>query len=317
MSELISEIVDIAETERALYLLLVEYEQGDGGNGVGHVHRTDGHRNTVLEGVLSTNDTLRAMWVSPSGAIWLTSEGGNVWTSAGVQWPRPKDPDLDFKSYDAALRWNVTTLPNLEKEGYSPNLGVIWGTDDANVFAAAFGGHIYYWNGKTWRQIYTAAGTIRAFSGTSAQNILAVGENSTLLHFNGTTWRDLHNPDDSTDYHLFTGACYASDGSVYICSQGGTVLHGSASGLTVLVQNDDIQLMGLVFLGDRLLFAAGSKGVAEFTNSTIVVIRSTFDAVFVKAGKRRSFFLEGASTETGYIEYDPENKKAPWWGITF
>ena len=109
---------------------------------------------------------------------------------------------------------------------------------------------------------------------------------------------------------------YGNVGSVYICSQDGRLLHGSASGLTVLAQDRDIPLRGLAFLGDRLLFAAGERGVAELQKSTLAVIRSTFHSTFIAPGKARLFFLD-ASTETCYIEYDPAHQEAPWWFVTF
>ena len=315
MSDRINEIVHVAETDGVLHLLVVEYEEADAGNGVGHVYRTSGTRQSPAQPVLSTNDYLRGMWASPSGSLWLSSEDGNVWTTADVTWNAPpRDPSLAFDAHDPSLRWTVTTLPDLLDERRPPNLGAIWGLDDSNVFAAASNGPIYRWNGKTWQQLHTAAGTIRSFSGTDAKNVFAVGEKSTLLHYDGTRWRVLNNPGGG--YDLFTGARHAFDGSVYICSQGGRLLHGSASGLTVIAQNEDVPLLGLAFLDDRLLFAAGAKGVAEFRGSTIDVIRSTFHAVFVAAGRARLFFLD-ASTDTCYIEYDPAQDDAPWWRVTF
>ncbi|NOT26816.1 MAG: hypothetical protein HOP16_12020 [Acidobacteria bacterium] len=315
MSDKIKQIVQVAELAKALYLLVVEYEEADGGNGVGHLYRTDGLRATVFEHVLSTNDTLRAMWASPSGAVWLASQDGNVWTTAKVRWSKPRNPDLDFLSFDPALKWTVTTLPNLRIEGYPPALGPIWGTDDANVFAAS-GEHIYHWNGSAWAQEYTAAGTVRAFSGTGPQDVYAVGGESTLLHYDGKAWRRLQNPGDTTGDELFTGACHAADGTVYICSQDGRLLHGSASGLTVLAQNDDIQLRGVALLNDRVLLAAGADGVAELQGSAVNGIRSTFHAFSITPGNKRVFFMN-SSSETCYVEYDPSEETAPWWLVTF
>ncbi len=311
MAEKISEIVHVAEVGKALYLLIVEYEEGDGGNGVGHVFRTDGSRDAVSETVLSTNDTLRSMWASPGGYLWMSSEDGNVWTNAPVRWSKPRDQDAGFIAHDPSLKWTLTTLPELKDEGYAPTLGAIWGTGDDDVFTAASGGHIYHWDGKAWSQVHTAAGTVRAFSGTGPSDVFAVGEDSALVHFDGRAWRALRNPDDAKGDELFTGVRHGPDGAVYICSQDGRLLHGSASGLTVLAQDEDLPLMGLAFLGERLLFAAGAEGVAELQDGSIDVIRSTFHAVSVTSGKKRLYFLD-ASTETCYIEYDPANKKAPW-----
>jgi hypothetical protein len=313
MSEKIREIMHVVEVGKALYLLLVEYEETQGAAGVGHVLRTDGSRQVLPENVLATNDTLRAMWASPSGALWLASADGNAWTTAKVRWSKPTQTDVDFQSFDPTLRWTVTTLPNLRTEGYPPALGPIWGTDDANVFAAS-GEHIYHWNGTAWTQEYTAPGTIRAFSGTGPQDVYAVGGGSTLLHYNGEAWRQLQNPADTSGNELFTGACHAADGTVYICSQDGRLLHGSAAGLTVLAQSDDIQLRGVALLDGRVLLAAGADGVAESLGAAITVIRSTFHAIGVLPGKNRLFFLD-ADEDPCYIEYDPADAAAPWVAV--
>ena len=100
MSERIEEIVAVAEVGDAVYLLLVGYEEGDGGNGTGFLYRTDGARVSELQPVLSTNDYLRAMWASPEGSIWLSSEDGNVWTDADAKWSKAKDRELASDSYD-------------------------------------------------------------------------------------------------------------------------------------------------------------------------------------------------------------------------
>jgi hypothetical protein len=314
MSELIDEVVQVAEVGKSLYLLVVEYEETQGANGVGHLFRRDGTREAASENVLATNDTLRSMWASPSGALWLASEDGNVGTTAKVKWPKPTDAEVDFQSFDPALRWTVTTLPNLKVEDYSPTLGPIWGTDDANVFAAANGGHIYHWDGNAWTQMYTAAGSVSAFTGTSRQDVYAVGADSTLLHYDGNAWRPLRNPGDTTGDELFTAACNGADGSVFICSKDGRLLHGSASGLNVLAQSDDLQLLGMALLKDRLLFAVGADGVAELQGSAFTVIKKTFHAVATTPGTNRVFFLR-AEAEPCYVEYDPANTEAPWWRI--
>jgi hypothetical protein len=316
MSEKIEEIVAVAEIGDAVYALIVGYEESDGGNGTGFLYRTDGKRVTELQPVLSTNDYLRAMWASPTGSIWLSSEDGNVWTSANVKWVKAKDPELASDSHDAKLKWKVTTLPNPQGEDSAPTLGAIWGIDDTNVFAAASDGPIYHWNGKTWRQVHTAAGTIRDFTGTGPDNVFAVGEEGALVHFDGTVWTTLSNPDDTRGDELFTGACHGADGSVYICSQDGRLLHGGKSGLTVVAQDESLSLRGLAFLGDRLLLAAGESGVAELKNSALTVIRSTFHSTYIASGKARLFFLD-ASTETCYIEYDPAQQKMPWCFVAF
>ena len=213
------------------------------------------------------------------------------------------------------MSWFVTGLPSPQGKRGPPNLGAIWGTDDSNVFAASANGPIYHWDGKRWRQVHTAAGTIRAFTGSGTHDVIAVGEKGALLHFDGASWRTLMNPDAAQPDETFTGACHAN-GRVYICSQDGRLLSGSMSGLTVLAQTEDVQLRGLALLGDRLLFAAGQDGVVELQESTLKIIRSTFHSTYIAAGKGRLFFLD-ASSEFAYIEYDPKQLDLPWSYVTF
>ncbi|HEU5469258.1 MAG TPA: hypothetical protein VFV67_01290 [Actinophytocola sp.] len=316
MSERISEIVAIIPRDGALYLLFVDYEEGDGGNGVGHIQRTDGERHTVLEAVLSTNDILRAFWGSPTGALWASSEDGNVWTSASVRWPEPRQDGLDSVAHDPTLRWTVTTLPDLREEGYAPTLGPLWGTGDADVFVAVHRGHIYQWNGEEWRQTFTAPGEVRAFAGTGPHDVYAVGENATLLHYDGNAWSTMENPAGGTADETFTGCCIGPDGALLACSMDGRLLHGTAGGLIALAHDDDLQLYDVATLDDRVILTAGRNGVVEFRNQALVSLRDTFHALKVTAGKDKLYFVD-ATSEPVYIEYDPAHPTMPWARISF
>jgi hypothetical protein len=316
MSDRIAEIVAIAPMSTVHYMLFVDYEEGDAGNGVGHVQRTDGARQTTLEPVLSTNDTLRALWGSPSGAVWTSSEDGNVWTTAGVKWSKARQDDLDSQSFDPSLRWTVTTLPNLRDKGYAPTLGALWGTSDSDVFVAAAGGHIYQWNGKVWSQTYSAAGGIRGFAGTGPRNVYAVGENATLLHFDGNAWGPMQSPAEAVPGETFTGCCIGPDAALLVCSLQGRLLHGSAGGLNVLGRADELQFRGIATLDNRVVLTAGPAGVVEFAEQAFVPLRSTFHALSVTPGRGKLFFLD-ASAEATYVEYDPADSAEPWWRISF
>jgi hypothetical protein len=73
------------------------------------------------------------------------------------------------------------------------------------VFAAVFDGPIYHWDGKSWRQVHRARGTIRSFSGSGASDVFAVGDKGALEHFDGTVWRSLRDPDGGRVDESFTG----------------------------------------------------------------------------------------------------------------
>ena len=316
MDDQISEIVSVAEMEGALHLLFVDYQEGDAGNAVGAIYRTDGSRDPVLDCLLTTNDTLCWIWAAPDASLWAASANGNVWTNAKVKWPAPRQSDLDFQSLEQARSWSVTTLPDSRDEGHAPTLGVIWGTSDTDVFVAAGGGHIYQWNGKDWRQSHLAGGDIRAFAGTGPADVYAVGEGGTLRHYDGQVWTALQPPGDAVDDETFTGCCIDSDGALLVCSQAGRLLRGTSAGLTVLATSDDLQFKGISLLDNRIMLAAGSAGVAEFNKKGFVIARDTFHAVSVFPAGGRLVFLDDSS-ELTYVEFKPSDKKMPWARIDF
>jgi hypothetical protein len=317
MSDRISEIVAIVPMGGVHWMLFVEYEEGDAGNGVGHIQRTDGARQTTLEPVLSTNDTLRSLWGSPSGALWSASEDGNVWTSARVKWPKPRgQDDLGSIVHDPAFKWTVTTLPDLREEGYAPTLGALWGTGDADVFVAASHGHIYQWNGKAWSQTHTAGGDIRAFAGTGPKDVYAVGQGATLLHYDGSAWTPLQVPAGGTPDVVFTGCCIGPDGALLACSMDGRLLHGNAGGLSVLAHDDNLQFRSVAMLDNRVVLAAGGDGVFEFSKQAFAPLRQTFHALLVTPGRGKLFFVDASPLPT-YVEYDPADAALPWARVSF
>lgn len=313
----VREILHVAEVGQALYLLLIDYEEGDSGNAVGYVYRTSGARKNAPEPVLATNDTLRSMWASPSGALWAASADGNVSTTAKVSWPPPRVKGLDYQSLDPSMPWTVTTLPSLHGRGIDPNVTALWGTGDSDVYAGTYTGHIYHWDGAFWAEVLEdPAGAINAIGGSGPDDVFAVGFDSTILHFDGTTWRRMRNPGDLSGNEVFGGLQSTKNGETLICSHSGRVLHGSAAGFAVLGQYD-APLFGMGTIGDRLLFAAGPKGVAELKGNSLSIIKASFQPVAIIEGKARLFFIEAAQDPTAYIEYDPSQADAPWWRVTY
>ena len=313
-TKMIDEIVSLAETADAIFLLVVSYQEADGMNGVGLVYRTNGRRDDAIDCVISTNDFIRSIWVSPSGALWLSSESGNVWTTASVPWKKRKDDDIAFDVYDASFSWKWTTLTSQDR--CSPTLGSIWGTSDSDVYIGDHIGGIYHWDGKSWTVVYTAKGSITSFGGSSPKDVWAVGENGALAHFDGKIWQQLSYESQSGD-ETFTGVCVDHSSVVYICSQSsGLLLQGTDKNLKIVAQNDKLQLRGIAFLGERLLLACGSGGVAELQDGKLKIIRSTFNPIYITAGKCRVFFLD-ATCKMEYVEYDPLHPEHPWYFVTY
>ncbi|AKU95593.1 hypothetical protein AKJ09_02257 [Labilithrix luteola] len=312
----ITEIVSVAPMRDKLYLLFVDYEEGDAGNGTGQVYRTDGSRSPDLEPVLNTNDVLRRLWASPSGALWIASENGHVHTSAPVTWPAPTQPGLDIESLLSGMSFTSTTLPPSREAGGRPTLGALWGIDDDNVYVAASGGAIYQWNGREWRLAFVADAEIRAFGGTGPADVHAVGEKGTLLHFDGNAWSSQAVPDAVSASDTFTGCRVATDGSMLVSSMGGRVLKGSSAGWVVLGQDDRRQFLDIALISDRILLAARDHGCVELTPDGFVELKSNFHASQIVPNGDVAYFL-GASPVTAYIEYAPADEDLPWARISF
>ncbi|MBO9688297.1 hypothetical protein [Roseateles chitosanitabidus] len=316
MAEQISEIVSVAPVRGALFLLFVDYEEGDAGNGTGQVYRTDASRAPDLVPILNSNDALRRLWASPSGALWVASENGHVHTSAAVNWPAPNQPGLDIESLLPGMPFTSTTLPPPREAGGRPTLGTLWGTADDDVHVAASGGLIYHWDGRSWRIAFAAAGEIRAFGGTGPTDVYAVGERGTLLHFDGRAWSPVAAPEGVSPSDTFTGCCATGDGSVLVSSMGGRVLQGTRSGWVVLGQDDRRQFLDVGVIGGRILLAARDQGCVELTPDGFVELKSNFHASEIIPNAGVAYFL-GASPVTAYIEYDPGNDELPWARISF
>ena len=89
--------------------------------------------------VLATNDTLRTMWASPQGSLWVASASGSVGTTAEVSWPSPTS-GADYKTMGPSPEWHVTDLPRVKISGLRPNVTALWGTSDSDVYAGTYGG---------------------------------------------------------------------------------------------------------------------------------------------------------------------------------
>lgn len=315
------EILQVVEIE-GLYLLRIDYVEGDIASAIGHVFWSDGMRQQgeVLTQVLATNDTLRTMWAAPSGTLWVASSNGSVGTTAPVRWPAPTS-GADYLTLGPSPKWSVTDLPRVSATRLRPNVTALWGTGDADVYAGTYGGHIYRWDGANWAQVFEGPdagnGTIRAFGG-APNDVYALGEQGTILHFDGRTWRGVRIPSPPNGHEGFTGMVRMPDGDVLIAGSGdtGRLLHGSASGGLQEFGRYPIYLIDMAPLGDRILFTTGD-GVAELIGRDVKMIKSNFKTASMSAGKGRVFFIEPAQERPRFAEYDPSRSDAPWWRMAY
>ncbi len=190
----------VRQRKDELIVMAIVYEEANVGDAVGQVFSRPAERAKLTGGkpqqILSTNDTLGCLWISPAGSIWVASADGNVGTTAPIKWPAPV-AGVVYESLLRSQNWNVTSLPPVKSDATPPNITALWGTGDDDVHAGTYGGHLYRWDGRSWNQVFEGAGqsvTIGAFGGGSASDIYAVGTNSTIMHFDGTQWTQLRLP---------------------------------------------------------------------------------------------------------------------------
>lgn len=321
MDDEVPEILHAVETGGAVYFLRIDPEEGDDADAPGHVFRMKDTRKDgeVPVQVLASNDTLRVLWASPSGALWVASADGNVGTTAKVSWQAPAD-GTEYRAVGRTPKWSVTALPPSESDRLPPNVTALWGTGDDDVYAGTDIGDIYRWDGQAWTQAQRGVDLgkpgIRAFGGAPG-DVYALGSGSTLLHFDGSSWTRLTAPGKPNGHETFTGLVRRANGEVLIAGSGdeGRLLSGTAKALTEFGRYP-IELIDMAPLGDRILFATGN-GVAELVGRKVKMIRDTFETATMSAGEGRMFFFEPAPEFPGFIEYDPTKGDDAWWGVDF
>jgi hypothetical protein len=319
-----TETLLVGQRETHVVMLTAVYEEGDSGAAVGQLHLLPldrAERDIKAKQILSTNDTVRCLWISPSDELWVASADGNVGTTAAVKWPAARRTDLVYRPIGRGSKWSATSLPLLKSTGLPPSVTAVWGTSDNDVHVGVYGGHLYRWNGISWLQTFQGPGegqkTIQAFGGTSPSDVFAVGSDNAVLHFDGSVWRPIRLPSAARENVGYTGVVVLSDATVLIsgASDEGILLQGTSNGLTEFGRYP-IELIGMAQTLGRVLFATGD-GVAELIGRGVKMIRSTFETATISAGKGRWFFTEPDPESAGFLEYYPEDEETPWEGYDY
>jgi len=318
-SKEIREFVWVTEPAgKAIYAVMVVYEETDALNAVGQVCRmSEGAEGSVVDtkGVLMTNDGLANIWASPDGNLWVGSTSGNVWTTSNVKWNTSKIPNIDWTEADQDFRWKGTPLPR-SRSNTRYNIAVMEGSSDRDLYAGTFEGDILHWDGKDWGISYAEnTRPIQRMHGTGSDNLWAVGRDSLVLHFDGRHWHPVPLPGDEGDENL-TGVWALSKKEVYICSTSGAVFHGSQHGLERLGDFKH-EFYGIVEYKKDMYLAAGEDGVCTLRGNRVKVARDTFAAVGVyRLPERLAFTMAEASDEPSIVIHDPK-ADPPWsaWSI--
>ena len=318
-----SDVLQVVETEKAIFFLTIQHEEGDLSQASGHVYAIEKDRNSTKnpEAVFSSNQgqTISPLWASPSGYLWIgTSAGAVGTTSTSVPWPAIK---REYQALGETFRWQAARLPTLSS-GLLPNITAMWGVDDNMVFIGANGGHIYRWDGKDLALVHEGSddgvSTIRRIGGTGPNDVYALALDGAIWHFDGNTWKLIPRPEPKIIAEGMMAVVPAGDGDVLMCGngQGSRLIKGNATeGFTEILRTQQ-QLMDMAFLNGELFFSIW-EGVGKQQGSEIQVLKSTFKTARMREGIGRLFFIEPSPGQTCFIEYDPRRADEPWWRYTF
>ncbi|MCS3797375.1 hypothetical protein [Niastella sp. OAS944] len=276
--------------------------------------------------IFYNGDSIYDLWVSPAGDIWACSSFGNVYTTADVNFP--DNPirsgyNLDHdRIRNSGYNWKMYTLDAVQN-------GVrIWSPDGVNIFVGTYSGHVYLWNGTTWTKQETPTSEkegkyIYHFAGTAVNNVFAIGNHATELHhYNGTKW-------EPTAFDRFThgslapsGLLQHPDGFCYLACEGGRIWKTrDGQQFELVVQDPELNISSMAYAHDKIIIAAGEKGVFTIQDEQLVNLRNTFNAVQVSGSGNQAVFIrpEKESEDkitVAYAVYCSSPEK-PWLGYSF
>jgi hypothetical protein len=179
--------VAVGAAPRQLSVLVVSEDEGS--------HRTDIFEFTDFMQAepptiaFTEQDSYGGMWLSPSGAYFLSGVLGTAATNVSQKF----------------VRTRVTTS----------KLFAIWGLSDEDVYTVGSEGACHRFDGKRWNDMSLAAKLdLHCIHGTSPSNLVAVGS-GVVARWNGTQWTKVSDLPDALCVHV------ADDTRAYIGTRDG------------------------------------------------------------------------------------------------
>jgi hypothetical protein len=300
---LIRNIIGVAGSD-PYYALLVSYYESDPLNVAGQLIRFTADRESDMAVALGCGDPLSSVWVSPEGSIWAASAAGTVWTTSD----RVDTAASEHETAIAELRWRRQDLPPVAEKG-PPNVACLFGRSDNEIYAGTFQGVIYVWNGAAWSQMEGRASAPLLKIHGGSDELYAVGMHSTVLRLRQGRWVSMPMPDGVGD--TICRGLRVLNGAAYICTRSGLLLEGRES--LRVVASVETQLTSVATLDGRVLAGSAPGGAWEYSDGTLVPIKSNFHTIDAYDGADRVFFIESEQKpQPRVVEYAPAETEAPW-----
>jgi hypothetical protein len=175
-------------------------------------------------------------------------------------------------------------------------LYALWGTSDADVYAAGNLGKLIHYNGTLWSAV--TSGTLLPLYGlwgTASTDVYAVGGNTaqgTILHYGGGTWVTLV----SNAASVLRAVWGSSSTDIYVVGESGLILHSGGAGndWTVVTSPTAQDLFSIWSSSATNVYAGGAAGnLFHYNGASWNSLAGTF--VFPTAEDIRALWGSSAS----------------------
>lgn len=184
---------------------------------------------------------VQLMWQTPSGAIYVPSVEGHMYSK------------LDG-------HWEKTSIPG------EPTLNGVWGYGNDVVYCCGLHGVVLEKRKNSWiHQDIELDEPLQVIGGVGADDLYALGYRGKMFHFNGRDWTRLESP---TNYQLVAILCRSHD-EVYIVGRKGTAFRGALNAWEVL-EGGESNFYSLAHYNEKIFIGAGLNGVLNVEGNRIV-----------------------------------------------
>lgn len=197
----------------------------------------DGQRLTRFPGISRTD--LRAVWGSGPRDVWAAGDAGSIVHYDGTSWRTlPSGVTTDFRAVwgsgpmdvwivggKTILRYDGTSLTNVDTGLFQSSVGSIWGSGPRDVWITNSSSMLHY-DGASWSSIKNVTnGSQISMWGSGPRDIYSAGVQ--LIHYDGTSWQPVNDP--AVTNIVAQGIWGSATNDVWMVTGGGLVLHYDGS----------------------------------------------------------------------------------------